>query len=82
MSDLMAMLQQRQYLMLDPVEQTKPPYLPSHVLVSKKKGLADAANILWIGVKSLRGGDNAIDIGKFHRSLSLLNSRFKLRKQG
>ena len=78
LSDLMALLQQRQYLMLDPVQQPRPAYNTSQVVVAKKMGLKAGAQILSLGAENMRTGD----VGKFHEALSNLSSRFKMRKQG
>lgn len=78
LSDLMALLQQRQFLMLDPVQQPRPTYNTSQVVVAKKMGLKSAANILQIGVTNMSKGD----VGKFHSALAKMSSRFKMKKQG
>ena len=78
LSDLMALLQQRQFLMLDPVQQPRPPYNTSQVVVAKKVGLKSAAHILQLGVENM----NKDNIGKFHSALANMSSRFKMRKQG
>ena len=78
LSDLMALLQQRQFLMLDPVQQPRPPYNTSQVVVAKKVGLRSAARILQLGVDNMKKGN----VGAFHAALANLSSRFKMRKQG
>ena len=78
LSDLMALLQQRQFLMLDPVQQPRPPYNTSQVVVAKKVGLKSAAHILQLGVDNMSKGN----VGQFHTALAKMSSRFKMKKQG
>lgn len=78
LSDLMALLQQRQYLMLDPVQQPRPAYNTSQVVVAKKQGLASGSQILKLGADNMQTGD----VGRFHEALANMSCRFKMRKQG
>lgn len=78
LSDLMALLQQRQFLMLDAVQRPPPALNMPQVIVAKKMGLRSGANILQIGVENMQKGN----IGRFHQALSNMSSRFRIKKQG
>ncbi|XP_068683703.1 mediator of RNA polymerase II transcription subunit 17-like [Montipora foliosa] len=91
LSDVLNVVRDKKYLVLDPVSQSQATAKPTMSLITKKRSLAKAADILLRGgqrmedaVKertdhSLGQGSNAKD---FHSELRMLRKRWRLKRTG
>lgn len=92
LSDVLNVVRDKKYLVLDPVSQNQATPKPTLSLITKKKGLCNAADILLRGAQRMEDavkeradhtsrhlGSNAKD---FHSELMMLRKRWRLKRTG
>lgn len=83
--DVIAIAKNKQYLVLDPVQQEQSSYKPLAHLISKKQSLLNASNIILSSVNRLRSAQNDLNRSRtadFQSELKSLRHNWRLKKSG
>ncbi|KAH0567509.1 mediator of RNA polymerase II transcription subunit 17-like [Cotesia glomerata] len=84
LADVLAIVKEKRYLVLDPVPQDPPEVKPMVQVYARKKALAGAANVLLTGVERLRNSQNELARNRstpdFHIELLRLRQNWRLKK--
>ena len=83
--DVITLAKNRQYLVLDPVQQDQSTYKPLAHLVAKKQSLQNASNIILSSVNRLKLAQTDLNRSRtadFQSELKLLRQHWRLKKSG